>query len=182
MAPVVVFLDTETTGVGPDAEVVELAWQADEPHGTLLFQQSCLVRPNSEIPFAVSQIHGITTGVAREHGRDIRELLAVLQHYLGDPDCLLVCHNAGFDIRVINHSASLTEGTIVSWPKVLCTMKSLTFHVKARDKLGNIKDPRLSEAYRWMFGREPEGLHRARHDMLAVREIYYEGRNRGLWS
>lgn len=53
--PDVVFLDTETTGLGAQAEIVDIA--AIDGHGQILMDT--LVRPTRSIPREASNIHGI---------------------------------------------------------------------------------------------------------------------------
>jgi DNA polymerase III epsilon subunit-like protein len=174
-----VFLDVETTGVGLDARMVTyaIAWGGEETyclaHG--------LVRPDGfEIPN--HHIHGITTVAAREFGTDIRRALILIQQALHQGD-LLVGHNISFDRRIIAYEANLL-GEAISWPRLFCTMRALAPIIQMRRTFGSdYKFPTLLEAYRYTFDRDPpEGLHCARTDMLACREIYFEGQRRGWWQ
>ena len=179
----VLFLDTETTGFDASACVVELAFQLDDDTTppTMLAEKSYLIQPplNVAIAWPATCIHGIATSVAQEHGIPFTYALLRLRDALRNHP-LVVAHGIAFDIRILNQSAAVT-GEMISWPHSLCTMHSLTRHCRLRNKNGGDKPPTLAEAHQWMFGTVPPSLHRARHDMLACRSIYYEGKRRRLW-
>ena len=79
--------DTETTGLPKrwDAPVsdtdnwprcVQIAWQLHDDMGGLVEHQDFLVVPQGyEIPFDAEQIHGISTGLAKEKGRPLQDVL-----------------------------------------------------------------------------------------------------------
>lgn len=175
------FLDTETTGVGPDARIVEIAWQIDTINDDHISYKA-LVKPTFEIPWATTQIHGVSTVVAKEYGRELPEVLDTLSWHLRTCGVICVAHNLEYDRRVISYDAEQI-GQILSWPTTFCTMKALTDHCRLPKANGRFKWPTLTEAYTWMFNKPPPaGLHSARIDMLTCREIFYEGRRRGLWT
>jgi DNA polymerase-3 subunit epsilon len=93
-----VVLDTETTGLGSDAEVVEIA--VVDHAGVVLLDE--LVRPVDPIPAAATAVHGIGDRDVAEartyelvHG-DLVELVR---------DRLVVIYNAAFDRRILAQSA-----------------------------------------------------------------------------
>jgi DNA polymerase III epsilon subunit-like protein len=181
-----IFLDVETTGVGPDARIVSYA----------LYREGAISHGLVSTPEEItnSHIHGITSVVSKEFGENIAVSLNRIKNYLRpwrtqpESDLLLVGHNIDFDTRIVNYEAQLL-GQMVSWPPTFCTMKALQMHCKlppkgapGRNVPNGYKWPTLAEAYRWMFEREAVGLHCARTDMLACREIFLEGQRRGLWT
>ena len=178
------FLDTETTGVDSNARMVEIAFQLDD-FGNTIFQYNTLIKPsNFEIPWPTTQIHGVSTTVAREYGQELVYVLYRLAKYLTySRDVILIAHNLDFDRRIISYDAEQI-GQILSWPQTFCTMKALTQHCRLPKKTGQgYKWPSLAEAYTFLFEKPPPaGLHSARIDMLTCREIFYEGRRRGLWK
>ena len=90
-----VIFDTETTGLGPDAEIVEIA--ALKVDGTVLLDT--LVRPRQPIPPDATAIHGIT-------GEDVAgfpPIEAVLPRIRGR-DHHLASYNLAFDERLIRRS------------------------------------------------------------------------------
>ena len=172
------FLDTETTGCGPKDVVVELAFRIDKLDG--YYSYNTLVHPGArEIPPVVTALHGISTRVARDYGRQPEEVGLTLRAYLMQAD-LVVAHNFNFDKKMLEQ----TVGRLI-WPRSLCTMKALTKHCGLKRMDGSDKHPTLREAYSWMFNTSATDylrqLHTAVTDTLTVREIYYEGLERGLW-
>ena len=87
-----VIFDTETTGLGPDAEIVEIA--ALKMDGTVLLDT--LVRPKQLIPADATAIHGITD----EDAAGSPPIEAVLPRISGR-DQHLASYNLAFDERLI---------------------------------------------------------------------------------
>jgi DNA polymerase III epsilon subunit-like protein len=176
-APRHIFLDTETTGVGPDARIVSIAAQLDL-NGETCWHFHYLIQPTFDIPIGATAVHGISTQVARDFGVPlIQALTSVASLFNSSSKIKLVGHNISYDRRVLAYDAE-QMGQILSWPQSnFCTMRALTPFVH-----DNRKWPRLEEAYRWMFAEAPSGLHSARADMLTCREIFYEGARRKLWN
>ena len=90
-----VIFDTETTGLGPDAEIVEIA--AVKVDGTVLLDT--LVRPKQLIPADATAIHGITD----EDAAGFPPIEAVLPRISGR-DRRLASYNLAFDERLIRRS------------------------------------------------------------------------------
>lgn len=102
--------DTETTGVDVHQDrlvtaAVILRTGGVNPNGDDL-TRTWLADPGVPIPPAASAVHGISTEYAREHGRNIVEVLDEVAHTLvehwakGYP---VVVFNAPFDITLLNH-------------------------------------------------------------------------------
>ena len=87
-----VIFDTETTGLGPDAEIVEIA--ALKVDGTVLLDT--LVKPRQFIPPDATAVHGITD----EDAAGFPPIEAVLPHISGR-DQHLASYNFAFDERLI---------------------------------------------------------------------------------
>jgi DNA polymerase III subunit epsilon len=113
-------LDTETTGLGYQAEIIELALVA--PDGSLLFDS--LVRPRGGVvPAVVSRVHGITT-------RDLVDAPTFADLYATLLDLAagrrIVAWNAAFDERMVRQSArvwSLPQ----RWRGFECAMQTHAF-------------------------------------------------------
>lgn len=90
--------DTETTGVGPEAKVVEIAWvEIDEGFNVLQTVRS-LINPECHIPASASAIHGITDkDVANAPTLD--EFMDGFKWANSEGESYLVAHNAPFDLR-----------------------------------------------------------------------------------
>ncbi|WP_435299452.1 exonuclease domain-containing protein [Timonella sp. A28] len=101
--------DTETTGVSTDNDrIVTAAIVVRTPEETTI--QTWLIDPGIPIPVEASNIHGITTEHAQEHGQQpveaLEEIAELISGYLrgGAP---LVAFNATFDVTILN--AELTR-------------------------------------------------------------------------
>jgi DNA polymerase-3 subunit epsilon len=102
--------DTETTGLDlkkariVTATVVEL----DETGNVVVDRDEWLADPGIEIPEVASNVHGITTAIAREKGRDYREVVSEILDALRD--CFsrgipVVAYNAPYDFTILYHQA-----------------------------------------------------------------------------
>ena len=93
-----VYLDTETTGLGKDDEVVELAVIGHD--GAVLVNARC--RPLKPIPPAATRVHGIAdSDVLR--APTWSELAGEVGRVLADR--LVVIYNADFDLRILAQTA-----------------------------------------------------------------------------
>lgn len=151
-----VVLDTETTGLGEDDEIVELAVVRGD--GELLFSSRIKPASRTTIPRSATAVHGIRT-------RDIvsaptlREVLPQLEAILQDK--VVVCWNADFDGRLFAQSF-VRNGLKLSRSKVpqhwQCAMKAFAqWRGLWNGRYGN---------YRWHQLRG--GDHSAAGDALAV--------------
>jgi DNA polymerase III epsilon subunit-like protein len=157
-----VFLDTETTGLGPSAEIVDIAVVAAS--GDVLFD--ALVRPSRRIPFEATQIHGIRDEDVA-WAQTWQEVLAVLRPILSGRT--IVVYNVGFD-RTIVRQCCERIGMVFPQATWHCAMKAYAAYrqEQARGRSG----------YRWhslpaaagAFGL-PAGGHRALADAEVCRRV-----------
>jgi len=162
--PRAVFLDTETTGLGHGAEVVDLA--IVDLNGLILADQ--LVRPLRAIPADAIFIHGISnrdvadSPLWSEIAPGIRELLH---------ERPIVAYNAPFDRSMVdqcNGEAGLA-GVQASW---LCAMRAFTaFRRDCPDGPRNRGWHSLTTAAK-TFGYPPPS-HRALADAHACRAVVF---------
>ncbi len=92
----VLYLDTETTGLGSQAEIVEIA----VVNGSGVTVLDRLVRPSTRIPTEVTAIHGIDNAMVADAPTwpvVFAEFAHLLQRYAS-----IVVYNAPFDRRIIN--------------------------------------------------------------------------------
>lgn len=95
-------MDTETTGLGTDAEIVEIA-VIDQDGSELL---NTLVRPVRPIPAEVMAIHGISNEIVQTAPtwREIHEeVMCLLSQYK------IAIYNASYDLRMIEQTALVNE-------------------------------------------------------------------------
>lgn len=155
-------LDTETTGLDGDAEVIELA--VIDCTGQALIDT--LVRPTRPIPADASAIHGITDQMVAnapswtEVREQLLDLIATGRH--------LVIYNASYDLRLIRQSDALYG---IETPSMAAHCAMLTY----AEHWGDIDEHR--GGYRWQRlgnaaaqqGVETQGTaHRALADCLTT--------------
>jgi DNA polymerase-3 subunit epsilon len=160
--PRVVYLDTETTGFGKRAEIVDIAVVAGA--GRVLFES--LVRPTRRIPAEVIAVHGITNADVKDapDWRDVHgELLELLTGRR------IVVYNVTFDKQMV---AQACEHYALAAPEAdwECAMKRYAgFHGNWDPGRRWYRFQKLERAV-LTFGAEPGG-HRAAADALACRAV-----------
>ena len=115
LGPLIV--DTETTGLGDDAEIVEIA--VVDSQGSIVFDS--LVKPSRPIPREASDIHGITNaavavapGFAQLWAAELKGVLRTAPH--------VAIYNADYDVRLITQSLGRRQRQrgSRSWAGVTC--------------------------------------------------------------
>lgn len=157
----VIVLDTETTGFGPRAEIVDIAI-VNIQQKTLL---NTLVKPQDSIPADVTRIHGITNAMV-QHAPHLDELFPLIAELLSNN--LVLIYNAGFDTQMLRYSANRYHLTFPPY-NVKCLM---LMYAAFRGEIGN------HGSYRWHklenacthHGIKPGG-HRALSDVTASIEL-----------
>ena len=101
--------DTETTGVSPvHARIVTASLAVLGGEGDVSERYDWMLDPGIEIPPAASQVHGISTEMAREQGMDARVGIAQMVERIGeirDRGLPLVIYNAPYDLTLLAHEA-----------------------------------------------------------------------------
>lgn len=106
----VVVFDTETTGLNlKEARIVTACVVELDHNGAIVSDGGeWLANPEIEIPEAASNVHGVTTEVARELGRPAREvvseIISALRSYL-DQGIPVVAYNAPYDFTILHYEA-----------------------------------------------------------------------------
>jgi DNA polymerase-3 subunit epsilon len=160
--PRVVYLDTETTGFGKRAEIVDIA--VVDGAGQVLFES--LVRPTRRIPAEVIAIHGITNADVKD-APEWCELYDELQEVLGGRR--IVVYNVTFDRQMVTQAC---EQYALSPPEAdwECAMKRYAgFHGNWDPGKRWYRFQKLERAV-LTFGAEPGG-HRAAADAVACRAV-----------
>lgn len=158
-------LDTETTGLGDDAEVVELA--VIDCAGAVLLDT--LVRPSGPVPAEAAAIHGIT---------DVMLAGAPTWPEIHDRFCrliagrLVIAYNVVFDVRMIEQTARRYRALIpelVPLDQVAtfsCAMLAYAdFYGEWSEQKGRCRWQKLSAAVQQQ-GVTAENAHRALGDCL----------------
>ncbi|EPI9076012.1 3'-5' exonuclease [Yersinia enterocolitica] len=136
-------LDTETTGLGDDAEIIEIS--IIDCTGKILLDT--LVKPLKAIPAAATAIHGITNEMVADAPtwRDIHYQFMVLTN-----DRTLLIYNALFDSRLIFQTVAASNCQLSGKKYIFdaeCVMESYAEYYGQRDQKRNkFKWQRLSNA------------------------------------
>lgn len=147
----VVILDTETTGLDSDAEIVQVA--VIDTAGAVLLDT--LIRPTRPIPPDATGIHGITDAMVAD-APTFAELAPLLYSLIAGRR--LVIYNASYDMRLLRQTAVATKAA--KWPALTadCAMNGYSEWVgEWNARYGN---------YRWQ--RLPGGDHSALGDCRAT--------------
>jgi DNA polymerase-3 subunit epsilon len=160
--PRVVYLDTETTGFGTRAEIVDIA--VVDASGQVLLES--LVRPSKRIPADVIAIHGITdadVSGAPTWGDLYEDVLRVLTSRR------IVVYNVTFDRQMVDQACGrfALAAPTAEWE---CAMKKYAgFYGNWDAQKQWYRFQKLERAV-LAFGAEPGG-HRAAADALACRAV-----------
>lgn len=160
-----IFLDTETTGLGPEAEICDLGIVRID--GTVLIDS--LVRPSNPIPEGATAVHGITNEMvesAEPWAMVYRRLLPVFM--AAGP---IAVYNRDYDLTIINQCSradGLDEfGSGDQWQ---CAMLAMSDYLAVPGKYpGQFRWHKLDAAVE-RFGIPPGG-HRALADAETTRRV-----------
>ena len=161
-----IILDTETTGVKQNDEIIEIA--VVDIRGNI--QINTLVKPRRSIPSEATEIHGIKNrDTINAQTMEIiwkQQLKSILNNRL-------VCiYNSDFDIRLIRQSLKHYGIKLANLGKVLCVMKLYAqFRGLWDDYYGHFKWYKLTEAARQSNISVPNNVHRALADAELTRKI-----------
>jgi DNA polymerase-3 subunit epsilon len=162
--PRFVFLDTETTGLGPDAEIVDVA--VVDGRGQVLLDT--LVRPSGPIPPEVTRIHGITDAMvagAVTWERVYPQLARLLAAAGG-----VVIYNAEFDTRILAQ-CNTRHGLPRCMADWQCAMRQYAAYAGVRHaRYGGWRWHKLIDAAA-AFGYFGANHHRALSDTLMCRAV-----------
>ncbi|TQL69280.1 DNA polymerase-3 subunit epsilon [Nocardioides albertanoniae] len=158
-------VDLETTGNSPDngGMITEIG-AVKVRGGEVLGEFQTLVNPHTGIPASIAVLTGITNSMVASAPRIESVLPAFLEFAEG---CVLVAHNAPFDIGFLKHFAAQQERP---WPRfeVLDTVK-IARRVISRDETPNHKLGSLAR----VFGSPTAPDHRALHDARATVDVLH---------
>ena len=175
-----VIFDTETTGLGAYAEIVEIA--VVDPDGNTLFES--LVKPTKSIPGEVVAIHGINDEMVMNAPSIVDVLPQLLGYFQGK---WALAYNFDYDRRLLKQSL---ERRGVLWPTALatwfdsspvnpspfrrknCIMKLYAeFYGEHSDYHGDCKWQKLERAVQQCGLLVPHQLHRASADAKAAAAV-----------
>ena len=152
-----IYLDTETTGNGPDDRLCQIAFKPED--GSVVCE---LFKPGKPISIDAMAIHHITEKMVADkppfQGSDEYNQL---QKLVSDINNVIVAHNAQFDMKMLH-----MEGIFST--RVICTLKLARY----LDKNGVI--PKYNLQYlRYYLGLEIEAKsHNALGDILVLEKLF----------
>lgn len=115
-----IFLDTETTGAGPDDRLCQLAFKAGKERG-----ECGLFNPGKPIAVEAMAVHHITNEMVKDRPAFKQsDLWRKLKALVDDRNNAIVAHNAQFDVVMLNHEDIYPT-------RVICTLKLARFLDKA---------------------------------------------------
>ena len=163
----VLILDTETTGLGGTAELVELA--IIDTTGKVLFDE--LIKPTVSVPLDASRIHGITDSVLRK----AKAMTWLLHHNTFKKIVLaanmLLVYNLEYDERIIRQTCGKYDlsnplGSI----RRECVMLKYAEHRGLPGRYGDYRWHKLVAAYSHECGGTTQE-HRALSDCQMVLDV-----------
>lgn len=116
----VVAFDCETTGLKVEKghNIIEIALVKHNPDGSIE-EWSTLIKPTKRISASNQAIHGISPSMVHQ-APSFEDIYSRLQNFLAD--CVLVAHNATFDIGFLKAEAERCNQPIISDDTVLDTL------------------------------------------------------------
>ena len=174
----ILFVDTETTGFGSDARIVQIAWLIHDLNGNEIKSRNYVIKPvGFEIPEKATEIHGITTQAALDGGYHLK---MVMLKFLNDLTCcnILIGHNISYDIRMVTYEFARI-GVIYNFDMTekVCTMHKSTDYCAIPSENRYYKKPTLQELHSKLFGDKFEGSHDAMADIRATAKCYWQLKN-----
>lgn len=179
------FFDTETTGLvnwsvpfdQQTIRMVQLGMILTDNDLNTLQEVGLIIYPdNYAIPEQASNIHGITTDIARFCGIS-SEMACNLFHKLSQKASMYIGHNIKFDKAVIASEMRCHSPIKYQEQVTYCTMLESTSICKLKGTRG-YKWPKLSEAYQYFFNETLHDAHDALTDVRATVRIYKELMNK----
>ncbi len=179
--------DTETTGLpnnfnAPISDsdnwprMVQIAWQLHDDEGNLIENQDYIIKPEGyDIPFNAARIHGISTKMAMEEGRDLTEVLKEFNEVLKKAK-FGVGQNVEFDYKIIGAEffRKEIENSLQALPKADTMIFGTEYCQLPGGKGGKFKSPKLEEIYEKLYGHKFDEAHNAAADVNATAQVFFE--------
>jgi DNA polymerase III epsilon subunit-like protein len=123
-----------------------------------------------------AEFHGISMERSQQEGQEILKVVEEIKTDFLNADVVLA-HNAAFDKSVIQSELSRNKHELLStmnWDKFVCTMKLTRGIVKAKNKLGKVKNPTLNELYEHTFWTTMDHAHNSLYDTRNLHTVMAE--------
>jgi DNA polymerase III epsilon subunit-like protein len=191
------FFDTETTGVPQNylapltdfanwPRLVQIGWieyELEEAAWHEIRAEELIVKPDGfEIPDSVSQIHHITTEIARLRGYPLQGVLGDFVERVKVADTI-IGHNLLYDLQIIGAELCRCKMTpinqLLEGKTKICTMRASTEFCKLPGGRP-YKFPKLNELYSALFHEEMGEAHNALVDIQNTAKCYFELKRLGI--
>ncbi len=180
--------DTETTGLPKNYNApvsdsdnwprcIQIAWQVHDSYGRLVEHQNFLVKPEGfNIPFDAEKIHGISTELATDQGRDLLDVVERFSEALSKAK-FVVGQNIDFDLNIMGaefHRLGMENP--LAGMRVLDTCTEITAQLCEipGGRGGKFKLPTLTELHEFLFEEPFAEAHNATADVEATTRCFLE--------
>ncbi len=170
----IVFCDTETSGLGSTARVIQIAMDLCTDDGRTIATLNTIVNQETPCNEHALKVHGITDAMQAK-GLD-RYIAGNIINKFASEAHLIIGHNIKFDIDMVRQSFMQIN---LPWQSY-CTMQTLTPICKIPSPKGGLKWPKLNEAYRHFFNEDFDNAHDAWADVQACKRLYFKCKELGL--
>lgn len=185
--------DTETTGLPrnykapiSDSEnwprAVQIAWQLHDEWGKIIEHKDYLITPdNYTIPYDSERIHGISTELAQERGKNIHFIFEEFNNVISQAK-YIVGQNIDFDINIMGAEFYRygVANDLANLPVLdTCTEITATLCKLPGGRGGKFKLPTLTELHQFLFGVPFAEAHNATADVEATARCFFELIRRG---
>lgn len=160
-----IVFDIETTGLSyTKNEIIEIG-AVRYSKGVITDEFSCFIKPQSQVPLFIYKL----TKIKEEDLKSADNIKTVLKKFLkflekSDPDTVIICHNAEFDINFINYHLNKQNLDEISMPVLDTLILSRIFLPFLNNhQLGNVAE---------YFNIDLSHAHRAIYDAKATVEIF----------
>jgi DNA polymerase III subunit epsilon len=160
-----VIADLETTGLGGDAKILEIAAILVDSSGEIQVEYSTLIKVRN-VPQMITELTGITQAKVDRHGIALREAMTNFLELAGNRPVLF--HNAPFDTRFLRAAAVKLQLPFDN--ATHCTLQM------ARTVWPDLKSHKLERLARLIGAKAP--THRGLDDVRATLQVLLAARER----
>lgn len=157
-------LDTETTGLDSNAEIIEIG--IVDKDSNVIFDS--LIKPVNSIPEEATVIHGITNEMVK-NSPSYKEIYGELKSIVNGKT--LIIYNADYDLRLLDQTAEINGISNEFNFKCLCFMKAYAHYYGETKPDGEWRWQRLTNAV-GHYGITVENAHRAIGDCQMTLQLF----------
>ena len=158
----IIVLDIETTGLSNTDYIIQIAYDVYDSNMNCLSNHNYLINENVN---KTDFFNRFTLDEIKQKGLSAEVVLNQLTNILSECK-YIIGHNISFDVDKINSYYKKYNLECIM-PKSICTMKSSKYKLKLENSKGWIKNPKLSELYKYYYdtNANEDTLHDASYDI-----------------